>query len=152
MKTFRKFVLLADIDNARLTYEELENIIKRVESLGAINYIKLYGLNDKRLKEFESVIAGRCCDTAPIIRSKGKSRKNVQDTRIIIDAMKIADSGVADSFAIIAGNGDYGYLLSALKSMGKFIVGRFDEDVNINFCDVYLVDFDTVGAFEGNKE
>lgn len=148
MKTFRKFVLLADIDNAKLTYEELDKIIKRIESLGTITYIKLYGLTDKRLKEFEPIVNGRCCDTAPLLRSKGKSRKNVQETRIFIDAMKIADSGVADLFAIIAGNGDYGYLLSALKAMGKFIVGRFDQDVNINFCDVYLVDFDTIGAFE----
>ena len=143
MKTFRKFVLLADVDNTKLSFEELSRIIKRVEALGTINYIKLYGCNDKRLKEFEEIINGRCCDTAPILRTKGKSRKLVQDTRIMIDAMKIADCGVADSFAIIGGEGDYGYLLSALKAMGKFIAGRFNDDININFCDIYLVDFES---------
>lgn len=142
MRTFRKFVLLADIDNTKLSCEELKKIIERIEVLGAINYIKLYGINDKRSKEFSDIITGRCCDVAPILRTKLKSRKNLQDTRIIVDAVKIADSGVADSFAIIAGEGDYGYLLSALKAMGKFIAGRFDSDINISFCDVYLVDFE----------
>ena len=142
MKTFRKFVLLADVDNTKLSFEELSRIIKRVEALGTINYIKLYGCNDKRLKEFEEIINGRCCDTAPILRTKGKSRKLVQDTRIMIDAMRLPTAALL----ILCDNrrrGDYGYLLSGFKAMGKFIAGRFNDDININFCDIYLVDFES---------
>lgn len=139
--TFRKFVLLADVDNTAITAEELKKIIDKVEALGEICYIKLYGLNDKKTREFAEIIEGKCCDTAPVMRFKGKSRKSFLDTRIIVDAMKIAPSGVADSYAIIGGQGDFGYMLSALKAAGMYIAGSFESDINISFCDVYLKDF-----------
>lgn len=142
MNNYRKFVLLADIDNTEITADGLKKIIEKVQALGDIFYTKLYGVNDKKAKDFSELIDGKCCDTAPVLRTKGKSRKSFQDTRIIVDAMKIASSGVADSFAIIAGEGDYGYLLSALKAAGMFIAGRFNSDINISFCDIYLVDFE----------
>lgn len=142
MKSFRKFIVLVDADNTNLNADSLKKHIEKVETLGSIVYIKIYGCNDSKIKEFSEIINGRCCDTAPAMRSKFKARKSGIDTRIIVDAMKIASSGVADSFAIIAGEGDYGYMLSALKAMGKFIVGRFFSDVNINFCDVFLADFE----------
>lgn len=142
MKSFHNFVLLADVDNTEINEVEFKKIVEKVEAIGSISYIKLYGLNDKKCKEFSDIIEGRCCDIAPPLREKGKSRKSFLDNRIIVDAMKIASTDVADSFAIIAGKGDFGYLLSALKAMGKYIAGRFDSDVNINFCDVYLVDFE----------
>lgn len=150
MKSFRKFVLLADLDNTNLTLDELKKIIEKVEALGSISYIKLYGCNDKRHKEFSEIINSSCCDTALPLRCKTKIRRSVLDTRIIVDAMKIAESGIADSFAIVAGEGDYGYLLSALKAMGKFIAGRFNSDVNISFCDIYLVDFEQGNSSEEN--
>lgn len=141
MKSFSKFVLLADVDNTNITLEELRKIIQRIEAIGSIIYIKLYGLNEKKLREFSEIINGRCCDVAPVLRCKQRSRKSVQDIRIIVDAVKIAERGAANSFAIIAGDGDFGYMLSALKAMGKFIAGRFNSDVNIGFCDMYLADF-----------
>lgn len=144
MKTFRKFALLADLDNANIDAEELKTIVEKVEALGNIVYIKLYGCNDKRLKEFSELVAGKCCDTAPVMRSKQKSRKSLLDTRVIVDAIKLSESGVCDSFAIIAGEGDFGYMLAALKQNGKFIAGRFDSDINIAFCDVYLGEFDSL--------
>jgi uncharacterized LabA/DUF88 family protein len=142
MKVNRKFVMLIDVDNALLDYEGFTAILKQVEALGSVNYIKLYGMNDKRSREFADVIQGRCCDTAPILRQKAKSRKSFMDTRIIVDAVKISDSGIADSFAIVAGEGDYGYLLSALKAANRFIAGKFKNDVNVSFCDVYLGEFE----------
>lgn len=144
MRTFRKFVLLVDVDNVQLEADELRKIIEKVEALGSLNYIKLYGCNDKKIKDFSDVVTGRCCDIAPPLRTKLKSRKSVLDTRIIVDAVKISCTNVADSFAIVAGDGDYGYLLSALKAAGKFIAGRFLSDLNINFCDVYLGEFDGI--------
>ncbi len=149
MKSFRKFALLADVDNTEISAEELKKIIDKVEALGDICYTKLYGVNDKKSREFSELVNGKCCDTAPQLRTKLKTRKSQLDTRIIVDSMKIAASGVADSFAIIAGEGDYGYLLSALKAMGMFIAGRFNTDLNIAFCDIYLVDFEQ-GADENN--
>lgn len=143
MKTFRKFVLLVDVDNTPVSPEELRTIMEKVEALGSISYIKLYGCTDKKLKDFSDIVNGKCADIAPVLRSKIRGRKSVMDTRIIVDAIKISTTGIADSFAIVAGDGDYGYLLSALKAAGKFIAGRFISDVNINFCDVYLGDFVT---------
>ena len=140
MKSTRKFVLLVDVDNTQLQVEQLAKIVERVESYGTINYIKLYGVNDKRLKAFTDLVVGRCCDVAPLLRSKLKSRKSILDTRIIVDAIKIAGTNIADSFAIVAGEGDYGYMLSALKAMDKFIAGRFNNDINLSFCDVFLWD------------
>ena len=142
MKSFHNFVLLVDVDNTTLTEEQLKKIINKIEAIGDITYIKFYGCNDKRNKEFADLINGRCCDTASVLRTKIRSRKSVMDTRIIVDGMKIAASGVADSFAIIAGDGDFGYFLSALKAMGMYVAGRFNSDVNISFCDIYLVDFE----------
>jgi uncharacterized LabA/DUF88 family protein len=141
MKSFRKFALLADVDGSGITSEELKKITDKVEALGDICYTKLYGINDKKNREFAEFINGKCCDTAGILRTK-KGRKTQLDSRIIVDAMKIAASGAVDSFAIIGGEGDYGYLLSALKAMGMYIAGRFDSDLNIAFCDIYLVDFE----------
>ena len=141
MKTFSKFVLLADVDNSGIGLDELKKVIQKIEAIGSIIYIKLYGCTDKKLKEFSEIINGRCCDVAPVLRGKQKSRKSVMDIRIIVDAIKLAERGVADSFAIIAGEGDYGYMLSALRAMGKFIAGRFNSDVNLSFCDMYLGDF-----------
>ena len=151
MKSFRKFIVLVDADNTNLTSESLQKHLDKIETFGSIIYLKIYGCNDKNLKEFSEIINGRCCDTAPAMRSKFKARKSALDTRIIVDAMKIAGTGVADSFAIIAGDGDYGYMLSALKAMGKFIVGRFFSDSNINFCDIFLADFEQV-ITDGNEE
>lgn len=105
MKTFSKFVLLADVDNSGIGLDELKKVIQKIEAIGSIIYIKLYGCTDKKLKEFSEIINGRCCDVAPVLRGKQKSRKSVMDIRIIVDAIKLAERGVADSFAIIAGEG-----------------------------------------------
>ena len=140
MRSFSKFVLLADVDNARISPDELKKIIQKVEAVGDIIYIKLYGLADRKLKEFSEIINGRCCDVAPVLRGKQKSRKSLLDIRIIVDAVKLAERGAADSFAIIAGEGDYGYMLSALKAMGKFIAGKFASGINQSFLDMYLGD------------
>lgn len=143
MKSFSKFVLLADVDNAKIAPDDLKKVIKKLEAMGSVIYIKLYGVGEKKLKEFSEIISGRCCDVAPILRSKQKSRKSVMDIRIIVDAIKLAERGAADSFAIIAGDGDFGYMLSALKAMGKFVAGKFNSDANMSFLDMYLGEFQT---------
>lgn len=130
----KKFALLIDIDNMPVTRDVLGNILAQATSLGEVAYAKFYGYSDRKHKELEDIINSGAFDVAQRMRFK-KRNKSELDNRIIIDAIKIAClNPTLDGFFIVGGAGDFVPMISALKSLGKYVVGGFNDEENNEVC------------------
>lgn len=131
----KKFAVLIDIDNVAIDGELLGSIFAQVKVFGEIVYAKFYGYSDRKHKDLEPIINGGAFDVAQRMRFK-KRNKSELDSRIFIDAMRIACTNPAiDSFCIVGGAGDFVPLIGALKSLGKFVIGGFENnEENVAAC------------------
>lgn len=124
----KKIALLIDIDNVSIDPETLGSILAQVEVFGEIAYAKFYGYNDRKHKDLDEIINGGAYEVAQRMRFK-KRNKSELDIRIFIDAIKMACLNPSiDAFCIVGGAGDFVPLISALKSLGKFVIGGFENN------------------------
>lgn len=135
----KKIALFIDIDNAALTVEHFDNVVRQVYDAGEVLYGKIYGLSDRKHKEVTEFAQARAFDIAPVMRLKKRGSK-ILDNRILIDIMEmVANNSNIDTVAVVCAPGDLVPLFAKLREYGICIMAPGDLDKeSLYFVDEYL--------------
>ena len=77
----------------------------------------------------------------PIQQFRYTVGKNATDSAMIIDAMDILHSGVADGFCLVSSDSDYTRLATRIRETGIFVMGIGEKKTPkafVNACDVFV--------------
>jgi len=143
-KATRHIALLIDIDNVDISLDTFSDIMSTLENYGVVEYVKLYGFNERRHVNWDEMIARKGYDTCSTMRFRKRNKSQI-DLRLVVDAMRLNFTQPnIDSFCIIAGQGDLVPLLTALKLEGHCLMDfvGIGYDLNKDLFNVHL-EFDT---------
>lgn len=132
MNDTRHIALLIDIDNVEVSQDDFNEILGTLKATGNVDYVKIYGYNERRHVNWGDTIAFYGFDTCSTMRFRKRNKKQL-DLRMVVDAMKINFTKPnIDTFCIVAGNGDLVPLLTQLRLDGKEIIGfaRFGSEIS----------------------
>lgn len=119
----KHIALLIDIDNVEVSLDSLNEIIKTLKSLGSLDYIKLYGYNERRHTNWGEMISYNGMDTCSTMRFRKRNKSQI-DLRLVIDAITLNYTKPnIDTLCIVAGKGDLVPLLAELRLNGKYLLG-----------------------------
>ncbi len=128
----RHIALLVDVDNVDVSLDNFHEILKVLKKQGAVDYIKLYGYNERKHTNWGDTITYMGIDTCTTMRFR-KRNKSKLDLRIVVDALKInyTEPNI-NTFCIVAGKGDLVPLLTTLRISGKYLfeVMNFGSEIN----------------------
>ena len=128
----RHIALLVDVDNVDVSLDNFHEILKVLKKQGAVDYIKLYGYNERKHTNWGDTITYLGIDTCTTMRFR-KRNKSKLDLRIVVDALKInyTEPNI-NTFCIVAGRGDLVPLLTTLRISGKYLfeVMNFGSEIN----------------------
>ena len=124
----KHIALLVDVDNVEVSLDNLNEIINILKNTGCLDFIKLYGYNERKHTNWGDTISYNGILTCNTMRFR-KRNKSQLDIRLIIDALKLNYTQPnINAFCIIAGKGDLVPVLAELRLNGKHLY-----DV-MNYC------------------
>lgn len=119
----KHIALLIDIDNVDVSLDNLNEIIQALKDIGSLDYIKLYGYNERRHTNWGEMISYNGIDTCSTMRFRKRNKSQI-DLRLVVDAITLTYTKPnIDTFCIVAGNGDLVPLLTELRLNCKYILG-----------------------------
>lgn len=137
-KIFQSIAVLIDGDNAPV--KSISTVISKISTFGRITTKRVYGNWKKsHLSPWEEVIKNLALKAQQ--QFDYVTGKNATDIAMVIDAMKLLNTGKYDAFAIISSDSDYTPLCIELRESGIFVIGVGRDDSSDAFkrsCDEFL--------------
>lgn len=137
-KIFQSIAVLIDGDNAPV--KSISTVISKISTFGRITTKRVYGNWKKsHLSPWEKVIKNLALKAQQ--QFDYVTGKNATDIAMVIDAMKLLNTGKYDAFAIISSDSDYTPLCIELRESGIFVIGVGRDDSSDAFkrsCDEFL--------------
>ena len=128
----KHIALLIDVDNVDVSLDNFNEILNVLKKIGSLDYVKLYGYNERKHTNWHDIIAYYGIDTCTTMRFR-KRNKSQLDLRQVVDALTInyTEPNI-NTFCIVAGKGDIVPLLATLRLSGKYLleVINFSSEVN----------------------
>lgn len=128
----RHIALLLDVDNVDVSLDNFHEIVKVLKKQGSLDYIKLYGYNERKHTNWSDTISYLGVDTCTTMRFR-KRNKSQLDLRQVVDALNInyTEPNI-NTFCIVAGKGNLVPLLATLRLGGKHLleVTNFGSEIN----------------------
>lgn len=137
-KIFQSIAVLIDGDNALVN--SISTVISKISTFGRITIKRVYGNWKKpHLSPWEEVIKNLALKAQQ--QFDYVTGKNATDIAMVIDAMKLLNTGKYDAFAIISSDSDYTPLCIELRESGIFVIGVGRDDSSDAFkrsCDEFV--------------
>ena len=128
----KHIALLIDVDNVDVSLDNFNEILNVLKRVGNLDYVKLYGYNERKHTNWHDIIAYYGINTCTTMRFR-KRNKSQLDLRQVVDALTInyTEPNI-NTFCIVAGKGDIVPLLATLRLSGKYLleVINFSNEVN----------------------
>ena len=128
----KHIALLIDVDNVDVSLDNFNEILNVLKRVGNLDYVKLYGYNERKHTNWHDIIAYYGINTCTTMRFR-KRNKSQLDLRQVVDALTInyTEPNI-NTFGIVAGKGDIVPLLATLRLSGKYLleVINFSSEVN----------------------
>ena len=128
----KHIALLIDVDNVDVSLDNFNEILNVLKRVGNLDYVKLYGYNERKHTNWHDIIAYYGINTCTTMRFR-KRNKSQLDLRQVVDALTInyTEPNI-NTFCIVAGKGDIVPLLATLRLSGKYLleVINFSSEVN----------------------
>ena len=118
-----KLAVLIDGDNAYLEY--IERVMAHASRHGQVEARRIYGAHDKLDSRLE-------CIERHGFKPTYAEGQNAADTALIIDAMEMFRSKVADGYCIVTSDNDFAELARRLRKEGAFVAGIGASDKEIS--------------------
>lgn len=132
MNKDKHIALLIDIDNVEVSLDNFNEIMAILREYGNLDYIKLYGYNERRHTNWGEVISYNGIDTCSTMRFRKRNKSQI-DLRQVVDALSIDYSQPSiNTFCIIAGKGDLVPLLATLRLHGKYLLDVMSFESQLN--------------------
>ncbi len=136
MKT-EKIAVLIDGDNAQAKL--LKAIMEEVAKYGKVTIRRIYGdWTQTHMNSWKDLLNE--LSFTPIQKFNYTTGKNSTDSALIIDAMDILHSGVADGFCIVSSDSDYTGLAKRIREEGIFVMGVGEKktpNAFVRSCEVF---------------
>lgn len=133
-----RIAMLIDGDNAQPSL--LNRMLSEVGKYGQVTLRRIYGdwtkPNMNGWKDSLNNFA-----VQPIQQFRYTVGKNSTDSAMIIDAMDILHSGMADAFCIVSSDSDYTRLATRIRESGTFVMGIGEQKTPkpfVNACNVFV--------------
>ena len=137
-KIFQSIAVLIDGDNSLV--KSISTVISKISTFGRITIKRVYGNWKKpHLSPWEEVIKNLALKAQQ--QFDYVTGKNATDIAMVIDAMKLLNTGKYDAFAIIASDSDYTPLCIELRESGIFVIGVGRDNSSDAFkrsCDEFV--------------
>ena len=137
-KIFQSIAVLIDGDNAPV--KSISTVISKISTFGRITTKRVYGNWKKsHLSPWEEVIKNLALKAQQ--QFDYVTGKNATDIAMVIDAMKLLNTGKYDAFAIISSDSDYTPLCIELRESGIFVIGVGRDNSSDAFkrsCDEFV--------------
>lgn len=137
-KIFQSIAVLIDGDNSLV--KNISTVISKISTFGRITIKRVYGNWKKpHLSPWEEVIKNLALKAQQ--QFDYVTGKNATDIAMVIDAMKLLNTGKYDAFAIIASDSDYTPLCIELRESGIFVIGVGRDNSSDAFkrsCDEFV--------------
>ena len=128
----KHIAVLVDVDNVDVSLDNFHEILKVQKKQGTVDYVKLYGYNERKHTNWGDTISYLGIDTCTTMRFR-KRNKSQLDLRMVVDALNInyTEPNI-NTFCIVAGKGDLVPLLATLRLSGKYLleVLNFGSEIN----------------------
>lgn len=128
----KHIALLVDVDNVDVSLDNLNEILNVLKQQGSVDFIKLYGYNERKHTNWHDLIAYLGINTCTTMRFR-KRNKSQLDLRLVVDALSLnyTEPNI-NTFCIVAGKGDIVPLLTTLRLSGKYLleVMNFSSEIN----------------------
>ena len=149
----KRIAVLIDAENTSSKYIDL--ILSEIDPYGAVTYMRIYG-NSNALLGWKDAALDHAM--TPIMQFNYTSGKNASDSALIIDAMDILYTGIAEGFCLITSDSDFTKLAIRLREAGKFVIGMGKMQTPkslVNACEefkyldmLYNAEEETIGETE----
>ena len=128
----KHIAVLVDVDNVDVSLDNFHEILKVLKKQGTVDYVKLYGYNERKHTNWGDTISYLGIETCTTMRFR-KRNKSQLDLRMVVDALNInyTEPNI-NTFCIVAGKGDLVPLLATLRLSGKYLleVLNFGSEIN----------------------
>lgn len=133
-----KLSMLIDGDNAQAAL--LSKMLVEAAKYGQVTLRRIYGdWTTNSMKSWKETLNFHAFQ--PIQQFRYTIGKNATDSAMIIDAMDILHSGVADGFCLVSSDSDYTRLATRIRETGIFVMGIGEKKTPkpfVNACDVFV--------------
>jgi hypothetical protein len=134
----RAIAVLIDGDNAQPLL--LDEILAEISKYGRTTIRRIYGdWTTPNMNGWKEVLQENAIQ--PIQQFRHTTGKNATDSAMIIEAMDILHSGVADGFCVVSSDSDYTRLATRIREKGLFVMGigrQATAKAFRNACDVFV--------------
>lgn len=134
----RAIAVLIDGDNAQPSL--LSEMLAEVGKFGRTTIRRIYGdWTTPNMNGWKDVLQENAIQ--PIQQFRHTVGKNATDSAMIIEAMDILHSGIADGFCVVSSDSDYTRLATRIREKGVFVmgIGRLKTAKSFtNACDVFV--------------
>ncbi len=134
----RAIAVLVDGDNAQPSL--LAEMLAEISKYGRTTIRRIYGdWTTPNMNGWKDVLQENAIQ--PIQQFRHTVGKNATDSAMIIEAMDILHSGVADGFCVVSSDSDYTRLATRIREKGLFVmgIGRLKTAKSFtNACDVFV--------------
>ncbi len=134
----RAIAVLIDGDNAQPSL--FDEILAEISKYGRTTIRRIYGdWTEPSMNGWKEVLQENAIQ--PIQQFRHTVRKNATDSAMIIEAMDILHSGVADGFCVVSSDSDYTRLATRIREKGLFVMGigrQATAKAFRNACDVFV--------------
>jgi uncharacterized LabA/DUF88 family protein len=134
----RAIAVLIDGDNAQPSL--LDEILAEISKYGRTTIRRIYGdWTTPNMNGWKEVLQENAIQ--PIQQFRHTVGKNATDSAMIIEAMDILHSGVADGFCVVSSDSDYTRLATRIREKGVFVmgIGRLKTAKSFtNACDIFV--------------
>lgn len=134
----RAIAVLIDGDNAQPSL--LGEMLAEISKYGRTTIRRIYGdWTTPNMNGWKDVLQENAIQ--PIQQFRHTVGKNATDSAMIIEAMDILHSGVADGFCVVSSDSDYTRLATRIREKGLFVmgIGRLKTAKSFtNACDVFV--------------
>ena len=134
----KKIALLIDGDNARPTL--IGRYLAEAGKYGSITIRRIYGdWTTSNMNGWKDSLNNYAVQ--PVQQFRYTIGKNATDSAMIIDAMDVLHSELADGFCIVSSDSDYTRLATRVRESGKFVMGIGDQKTPkafVNACNLFI--------------
>ncbi len=134
----KKIALLIDGDNAQPIL--IEKILTETGKYGPITIRRIYGdWTTPNMSGWKGTLNNLAIQ--PIQQFRFTIGKNSTDSAMIIDAMDILHSGLAEGFCIVSSDSDYTRLATRIRESGIFVMGIGENKTPkafVNACNIFI--------------
>ncbi len=134
----RKIALLIDGDNAQPSL--IGKILSEATKYGFVTIRRIYGdWTTANMNGWKETLNNHAIQ--PVQQFRYTIGKNATDSALIIDAMDILLSRLADGFCIVSSDSDYTRLATRIREMGIFVMGIGQQKTPkafVNACNIFI--------------